>query len=463
MRIIIFVVLYINLHMTTAFRARPLVLFVGDVCAFVFALWASLFFRTFSAPSWELFTSHLSAFSFLFVVWVGVFIVAGLYESRSIIFARRALSVTLLAGQTVNVTIAALFFFFIPLFGIAPKTILFIYLVTSFLFVLVWRVFLFPWLGIQKVENAIVVGEGKEIDELVVALYNAPRAPTRVVATIKPSDPSVAALVTRAIDGQGVRFVIADLDDRRVAEVFPELYNFISRGVRFVDALTLYEEIYGRAPLSQIDEQWLARNVSRYMHTLYDPVKRGMDIVGGLVGGVISLLFYPFIILAIKLDDGGPAFIVQDRVGQDNESVRIHKFRTMSGNDNGKYGPGGSTSLTVTRVGRFLRASRLDELPQFWDVVMGKLSLVGPRLELPSLVKQYEKQIPYYGVRNLIKPGLFGWAQLYYHGDPHHAADVEATKMKLSYDLYYLKHRSLVLDTLITFKTIRRLLIKSNA
>lgn len=407
--------------------------------------------------------AHLLPFSLLFVVWVGVFLIVGLYESRSIIFARRALSATLLGGQTINVAIAALFFFFIPLFGISPKTILFIYLLISFLFVLLWRVFLFPWLGIQKVENALIIGVGSEIKELASALRKAPRAPTCVIGTVDPGNPSVVHAVKETIESQNVRFIIADLNDDRVSAAIPELYNYISRGVRFVDALTLYEEVFGRIPLSQINEQWLARNISRYAHIGYDVFKRAMDIVGGFVGGAISLIFYPFIIVAIKLEDGGPVFIAQERIGQDNELVRIYKFRTMSGNDNGQYGSSGKSQLVVTRVGRFLRASRFDEFPQFWGIVRGSLSLVGPRLEFPSLVEQYEAQIPYYGVRHLIKPGLFGWAQLHHLSDPHHATDVEATKMKLSYDLYYLKHRSLTLDIIIALKTIRRLLARSNA
>ena len=225
----------------------------------------------------------------------------------------------------------------------------------------------------------------------------------------------------------------------------------------------MYEDVFGRVPLSLIDSAWLARNVSRSAHVLYDPLKRAIDIVCGFILGVISLIFYPFIILAIKLDDGGPIFISQERVGKSGRLFRIRKFRSMSGNDSGVYGASGSTKLVVTPVGRILRTSRLDELPQLWDVVTGRLSFIGPRPELPSLVEIYEKEIPFYMVRHLIKPGLSGSAQLYYHGDPHHAADIASTKMKLSYDLFYLKHRSLTLDLSIGIKTIRRLLVRSNA
>ncbi len=449
--------------MVTVFRLRPLALFAGDLFFFIFALWLSLFLRSISLPTQEVFFAHAVPFSILFVVWVVVFFIAGLYESRSIILARRALSVSLLVSQIINFVIAALFFFFVPLFGIAPKTLLLIYLVISFLMVLVWRVFIFPILGLQKPENTIVVGNTEEVEELVLALQHAPRAPARIAAVIDPTSATLKLDTEAAIQKHNAHFVIADFSDQRVANAFPEAYNLLSRGVRFFDSSELFEEVFGRMPLSRINEEWLTQNASRYSYTVYDSVKRLMDIVGALVVGILSIPLYPLIALAILLDSRGPVMIAQDRVGENNRLVRMYKFRSMSGNDNGKYGPSGVTSLTITRVGRFLRASRLDELPQLWNVLMGSLSLIGPRSELPPLVAQYERLIPYYGVRHLIKPGLSGWAQLYYTLDPHHAADVEMTKMKLSYDLYYLKHRSLTLDIVIAIKTIRRLLIKSNA
>jgi lipopolysaccharide/colanic/teichoic acid biosynthesis glycosyltransferase len=188
-----------------------------------------------------------------------------------------------------------------------------------------------------------------------------------------------------------------------------------------------------------------------------------MDIFVAVIGGILSLPFYPFIALAIVLGDRGPVIITLPRVGEGGKTFNLYKFRSMSGNDRGDYGPTGTTKLRVTTVGKFLRKSRLDELPQFWNILRGDLSFIGPRPEAPALVLHYEKEIPYYGVRHLIKPGLSGWAQLYQYSDPHHATDVEATRRKLSYDLYYLKHRSLLLDVIIALKTVRRLLVKSNA
>lgn len=133
----------------------------------------------------------------------------------------------------------------------------------------------------------------------------------------------------------------------------------------------------------------------------------------------------------------------------------------MTGNDSGAYGTSGVTKFKVTRVGGFLRVTRLDELPQLWNIVRGDLSLIGPRPEVPPLVQKYKQEIPYYNVRHLVRPGLSGWAQLYHDNHPHHGEAVEATREKLSYDLYYIKHRSLTLDLTIALKTIKKLLTRS--
>lgn len=449
--------------MISIFRPRTLALFLGDLLFFCLALYISLYARAFEPVSRETFLEHLYPFSLLFVAWVLVYFIAGLYESRSIILARRALSATLLVAQSVNMGLAALFFFFVPAFGIAPKTLLVIYLVVSFLLVLYWRAVLFPLLGLQKTERAVLVGSGKEIDALAYAMNAAHRAPVHIAHTIPAEVAGLSGAIVAAMQEHKARVIVADFTDPRVNAAFPHIYNLISLGVRFVDALPVYEELFGRIPLSVLDERWLARNVSRYSQTYYDALKRLLDIVVALPALVVSLVFYPFIIAAIKLEDGGETIISMPRVGEAGRVFNFYKFRSMTGNDHGKYGEAGSSKLTVTRVGRFIRASRLDELPQLWNLLRGDLSLIGPRPELPALVKVYEEEIPYYGVRHLIKPGISGWAQLYHHADPHHKAAVEDTRDKLSYDLYYLKHRSLLLDIIIAMKTVRRLLLKGNA
>jgi lipopolysaccharide/colanic/teichoic acid biosynthesis glycosyltransferase len=133
----------------------------------------------------------------------------------------------------------------------------------------------------------------------------------------------------------------------------------------------------------------------------------------------------------------------------------------MTGNDTGESAL--NSSLRVTKVGSFLRRTRIDELPQLWNVLRGDYSLIGPRPELPALVAAYSEKIPYYNARHLLKPGLSGWAQIYHREHPHHGIDIEETQNKLSYDLYYVKNRSLLLDLQIGLKTIRTILSRSGA
>lgn len=448
--------------MASVLRPRTLVLFAGDVAFFAFSLWGALFLRELAFPSKQVFLAHLEPFSYLFALWLVVFFIAGLYESRSIVLARRAFSATLFVAQVVNVVLAAIFFFAVPIFGIAPKTVLLIYLAVSFPLVLIWRVFIFPWLGLQKPVRALLVGEGPEVDELVHALRHAPRAPMRLAEAISPgSVDSVSEVVRTELERRRASIVVADFSDTRVSGAFPELYNLLSLGIRFFDALSLYEQVFGRVPLSKLSDAWVAQNISAYARLVYDSAKRLIDIVAAVFGGIATILLTPFVAAAIVLESGRPVFIRMNRIGVGGRTIQILKFRSMSGNDGGNYGPGGATKLSVTRVGRILRLTSIDELPQFWNVLTGDLSLIGPRPETPALVAVYRQEIPYYDVRHLIKPGLSGWAQIYHHNDPHHGTAVDATREKLSYDLYYLKHRSLLLDLTIMLKTIKKLLTRN--
>lgn len=184
-----------------------------------------------------------------------------------------------------------------------------------------------------------------------------------------------------------------------------------------------------------------------------------MDIVISLPLLLVPLVAYPFVLLMVTLEDGGSVFTYQRRIGRNNRQIRIIKFRTMRFNDEGRWRQKEEKNH-ITRIGRVLRRTRLDEFPALWNVLTGDLSLIGPRPEFPEAVAHYSREIPYYNVRHLIKPGLSGSAQLY--GEhPHHGTDIAKTKNKLSYDLYYIKNRSLFLDLKIALRTIQTLLSRS--
>ena len=320
---------------------------------------------------------------------------------------------------------------------------------------------MFPVLSLSRTQPAILVGAGDDVLDLYREVNGSDRYGLVFKEHIIPKgsiDETVAAIGT-SVNDNGATIIIADLRNHSVEYAIPFLYSLVFSGVRIIDAGKLYESIFDRIPISMVGERWLVENsTSLGNRRIYDVLKRLIDILVASIGGVISLIFYPFIYIAIKIEDHGPLFISQERIGSNGKKIKIVKFRSMSGNDNGVYGSNGESKLFVTKVGNFLRISRLDEIPQFWNVVRGDLSLVGPRPELPQLVSIYDKEIPYYNARHLVKPGLFGWAQIYHEAHPHHSVSTEDTRDKLSYDLYYIKNRSLMLDIKITLRTIQILM-----
>lgn len=444
------------IHLETRMRFRglgdKLILVLGDLVAFGLALRLAISLRELFGERGLLFSENLLPFALLFFVWVVVFFVFGLYDKRSLTIAR-GLPMRLLRLQMGNSFLAVLVFYFVPALGIAPKTLLLFNVVTTWVLLVLWRLLVVRTLGKGKKERVLLVGENMEDLQHELELH--PFYGYAVSAVPQWND-----IVAQRVKDEKIRTIICNPLALEESGRGSDLAELIFRGVRIIDRRDLYEEVMQRIPLAFISESWILRYIALPQRG-YDIAKRVMDLVIALPLALLSLVVYPFVILAIKMEDKGPVFIHQQRIGRGGKPIHITKFRSMTGNDSGDYGAGGMTKLRVTRVGAFLRVSRLDELPQLWSVVRGALSLVGPRPELPALVKQYEQEIPFYNLRHLITPGLSGWAQIYHENHPHHGSAVELTREKLSYDLYYVKNRSIFLDLMIALKTIKTLLSRS--
>ncbi|MBI5004936.1 MAG: exopolysaccharide biosynthesis polyprenyl glycosylphosphotransferase [Candidatus Lloydbacteria bacterium] len=442
-------------------RWEAAILFLGDIVLLYVALWVSLALRYFELPNSEIISLHLIPFSIIFVVWALSFFIAGLYDKHTL-FLRKRLPSLVLKTQVWNSVLAVLFFYFIPLFKITPKTSLFIYLGVSFLFILGWRLSVVAFAGPSRREKAILIGTGREMRELEYEVNKNPRYHINFVLVVdveKVNETDFKNEIINTIYAQGITTIVVDLQNDKVTPLVPHLYNLIFSKMRFVDKYKIYEEVFDREPLSLLGDSWFLENISQAPHLIYDALKRVMDMAVSLVLGVVSLVFYPLVWLIIKLDDGGAVFTYQNRVGQDKKIIRLMKFRTMTANDQGQWSRG--VKNEVTRVGKFLRRTRIDELPQLWNVLAGDISLIGPRPEFPEPAEAYAGHIPYYNIRYLIKPGLSGWAQIYQKEAPHHDVDIEQTRRKLSYDLYYIKNRSFLLDIKIALKTIKTLLSRT--
>ncbi len=237
-------------------------------------------------------------------------------------------------------------------------------------------------------------------------------------------------------------------DDRATLENLVECRNL---GVKITPAYELYEQLLQQVPVAQIDHHWIMELPSlAQQNRMYIAGKRMVDVLLAAAGLLVFVTLLPFIALAIWLDSRRPIFYSQARTGLHGRPFRVWKLRTMRQDAEAGQAqwalPG---DQRITRVGRFLRRARLDELPQLFNIFKGEMSFVGPRPERPEFVEQLEKVIPFYRSRLSVKPGLTGWAQV----NEGYGSSVEDAVTKLQYDLYYVKHQSLLLDTLIIFRT----------
>ena len=439
--------------MTISGKKETLGLFIGDIFLLYFSLWFSLFVRYGEIPSSEYWDLHFYPFTIIIGVWLLVFFISGLYEKHTLILKSK-LPTSVLNAQIANSFIAVLFFYFIPYFVIAPKTNLFIYLFISFVLILVWRIYGDIFFRPLSKQKGIIIGSGEEMKDLLEEVNNNPKYGLEFISSIdlnKISGMDFQEEILSRVYSEDVQIIAIDLKNEKVEPILPHLYNLIFSRVKFIDMYKIYEDIFDKEPLSLVRYNWFLENISTESRIAYDILKQMMDVFLASILGIISLIFYPFVAIFIKFDDGGSIFFEQERIGKNNKIIKVKKFRSMKEDGSNK----------VTRVGRFLRKTRIDELPQLISVIKGDMSMIGPRPEIPSLVKQYEEEIPYYNIRHLIKPGLSGWAQLYHVDPPKISADSEKTRRKLSYDLYYIKNRSLMLDLKIALKTIKALLSRS--
>jgi sugar transferase (PEP-CTERM system associated) len=254
--------------------------------------------------------------------------------------------------------------------------------------------------------------------------------------------------------------VIVAMEDRRGSMPTRELLDLRLRGVVIEDASVLMERLLGRLPLDGLNPSALIFTDGFNVKASQQIVRRLVSITTSFIGLVICLPFIPFIILAVRLSSPGPIFFRQTRVGLRGRPFSVLKFRTMR-QDAEAQGAVWATKNDprVTSLGRFMRKTRLDEIPQLWNVLRGEMGFVGPRPERPEFVQWLSSEIPFYELRHIIRPGITGWAQVRYQ----YGASLEETKQKLEYDLYYIKHLSLGLDLLIMFETIKTIILRRGA
>ncbi len=445
-------------------RTRELfILILGDIVVFNVALWLTLFVRYLEIPSSSRLEAHIPPFLIFSTVWLAVFFILGLYDKHTNLLKRLLLS-RILYAQVINVLVAAVLFFSIP-FGITPKTNLVIYLIISTGLLTSWRLFLVPVFSHKQKHKAILIADGKEAIELADEVNNNDRYNYYFVRIIdtetlnKTTDFEDKLL--KLVEKEKIELIVADSRSEAIRTFLPVLFDlsFLRFAFTFLEFNRLYEDTFDRVPVSSIQYDWFIANISQSKSSIYDTVKRAIDIAGATVFLLPALMLFPFVALAIKWEDKGKLFYTTTRVGQFNEIITIYKLRTKNGSDFGDRAL--KSTLVDTKVGAVLRKTRIDELPQLINVIKGDLSFIGPRPEMPALANVYAKEVPYYNARHFLKPGLSGWAQINNFDVPRGGIDVPRTSIKLSYDLFYLERRSILLDIHIALKTFATIIMRT--
>jgi sugar transferase (PEP-CTERM system associated) len=395
------------------------------------------------------------------------------FYDLTLVQAPRELIVRLLqAAGAASIVLAALYFFAPGLQvgdGIFVSA-LFVFLVG----ILGWRL-LFNQLtaSLQLQERVLVVGTGATARKVARQILDQREFAYRVVGFIdddprrigerivNPGVVGTPADIPRLVREHHIDRIVVGLADRRGKLPVDELLEAKMSGVRVEDATTTYERVTGKILIDDLRPSWLIFSDGFRVSRLTRITKRSVDLGLALVLAVLSAPFMVLTALAVRLESEGPALYRQERVGENGRSFTLYKFRSMrqDAEQGGKPIWAKDGDDRITRIGRFIRKTRLDELPQLWNVIRGDMSFVGPRPERPFFVAQLAREIPFYQQRHVVKPGLTGWAQVKYR----YGSSIEDAMEKLRYDLYYIKHLSIVFDLTIVFDTVKVVLFRKGA
>jgi sugar transferase (PEP-CTERM system associated) len=328
----------------------------------------------------------------------------------------------------------------------------------------------YEWVAGQKVfrERVYVLGAGEYARSIVATIQSRPDLGMEVVGwndvqLLDPSERKKVWIDELSRIGEGgamVHRIIVAMESKRGELPVQELLSLRFRGITVEDDGALRERLYGKIQLEGLRPSNFLYSEGFRINATQQFIRQVVSIVVAAIGLLIFLPFFPLVVLAVKLSSKGPVFFRQTRVGMGGRNFEVIKFRTMfTDAESGGAKWATKNDPRVTKVGKFLRKTRIDEIPQLWNVLRGDMGFVGPRPERPEFVAWLSEELPFYYLRTLIRPGLTGWAQVRYQ----YGATLAETKEKLEYDLYYIKHMSLGLDLLIMFETIKTILRRRGA
>jgi exopolysaccharide biosynthesis polyprenyl glycosylphosphotransferase len=453
-------------------REQRTILVMGDLVVSVLALFGGLYFwgqkYDWLKFSLDFLKQRVEPWFFLLpLIWM-VFLVElyDLHRAKNLRQTVGGIAIAALAG----LLLYALVYLISPQ-GSLPRLGIGFFLVFASVLTLVWRlVYIQIFTAQAYLRRVLVIGAGKAGDTITQAYKELRPQPFFLVGFTDDDSSKIGNKINgfpilspndhllEVIETEAVTEIIIAISGEIRGGTFQAILDAQEAGVEVVPMPTVYEELLGRVPVRHLQSEWLIRSFvdEARVGGFYELAKRVIDILVAILGLSIFIVLTPFTALLILVDSGLPIFYKQVRSGKGNRPYYIYKFRTMfqDAEKDGKAHVAEQNDSRVTRAGVFLRRTHVDELPQFWNVLIGEMSIVGPRAERPELIAEYQKVIPFYRARLLVKPGITGWAQVNYG----YTATIAQTLVKLEYDLYYIKHRNLLTDLLILFRTFTQVI-----
>jgi exopolysaccharide biosynthesis polyprenyl glycosylphosphotransferase len=445
--------------MKTSQRLRQLLLLVVDIFVLYASLFLTLLMRRGIVYDVATFGVHVEYFSVIFIVWIVIYYVAGFYDTNND-FDDPRFAGKLVWTSCIGAGFGVGYFYISSSMPILPKTVIAMDAAITIILMWLWR-FSYSRLSRNRVEPQAVafVGFDPALEGLIEEMRCHHRYGYKPVAFFDERGfPPPEGLQSFA-DAESFVWMASSLkvqlvvisDEREMsAETRAAMLSLMRSSMRFMRLEVFYEYYLRKIPIGAISDFWFLENIDLRSKRVYKFAKRGLDALVASIGLVVFLPFGILVAAAVKLSSPGPIFFTQVRLGLGEKPFKIVKFRTMrvAGNT---FAPTGKKDSRVTPIGNFLRKTRLDEVPQFINIVRGDMSFIGPRPERPELAEELERRIPYYQQRLLVKPGISGWDQV---SGEYHSPSVEDTYKKLQNDLYYVKNMSIMLDISITAKTI---------
>ena len=447
-------------------RERRFILLAGDLIIAYLSVLTALFFwgqKDWLNFSLEFVDQRAPAWFYL-LPFVWVIINMDLYDiSRA---NRRKDTLRGLATSALFSFLIYMIIFFISDPNSLPRRGVAVFIVSATILTMFWR-FLYIRVFTAPIfaRRVLVIGAGKAGSTLTSMVNKIVPPPFLIVGFVDDAEEKQGSVIegfpvlgaSKDLPALIKENDISDLLFAISGELQPDMFRNIldaeEQGIEVTSLPVSYEELFGRVPIYLLQSDWILRTFIDQTRTssIYETAKRLIDILLALIGGIALLALFPLMFLFILLDDGFPIFYHQPRVGKNGVPYRIYKFRTMV-KDAEKAGArtASENDNRITRIGKFLRRSHFDELPQVINILKGEMSVVGPRSEQIELVDKFQKELPFYRARLLVRPGLTGWAQI----NQRYATTTEDTGVKLEYDLYYIKHRNLMLDLTIIARTV---------